>query len=104
GLTHLLLSQVQPGDLLHLTGTLTRPPDETGPARLQVETLEVRDVTLPVLAPLAMERSGSYVYVLDATDPQVPVFTHAGKWIGQADTPDAVGHLTGTLTRRRRHD
>ncbi|MFJ3439187.1 hypothetical protein ACIPMU_37390 [Streptomyces cyaneofuscatus] len=104
GLTHFLLNQVQPGDLLHVTGTLTRPPDDTGLARLQVETLNVRDVAPPVLDPLAVERSGSYFYVLDARSHQVPVFTHAGKWIGQANTPDAVGHLTGTLTTRPRHD
>lgn len=95
-ITRELLTVVQPGDLVRVTGTLTLPQRPGVPARLTVDVLEVLDTGLiPVLRDMVMDRYGVYVVVFDAgsgTD-AVPVFTEQGEWVGLADNPDAIADL-----------
>ncbi|MEU3353077.1 hypothetical protein [Streptomyces sp. NPDC037389] len=49
-ITAVLLREIQPGDLLRVTGTGLQPTTEGAPARLTVDTLEVLDTApLPVI-------------------------------------------------------
>ncbi|MFD4855250.1 hypothetical protein [Streptomyces atratus] len=45
----MLLREIQPGDLLRVTGTVIQPDDPDAPARLTVDALEVLEAApLPV--------------------------------------------------------
>jgi hypothetical protein len=99
-ITHALLTDIQPGDLLRVTGTLVPPqaPDED--AHLTVDALEVLDTALlPVLSDMALDRYAHYVVVFDGESDQVPVFTASGRWVGLADNPDAIATLIDTDQR-----
>ncbi|MGV9247978.1 hypothetical protein [Streptomyces sp. NPDC003710] len=75
-----LLRDIQPGDLLRVTGTLTQPDDPTTPARIVVDALEVLVVApIPVLHEMVMDRWGMYCAVFDADRDKVPVFTTSGR-------------------------
>ncbi|MEU3907300.1 hypothetical protein AB0F20_26345 [Streptomyces goshikiensis] len=90
-----LLREIQPGDLLRVTGTLLQPD---APARLTVDALEVLDTApLPVLHGLVLERWGNYATVFDADRDTVPVFTIDGRWIGEGANPDAILDLIDTI-------
>lgn len=94
GIVHELLTGIQPGDLLRVTGTLLQPPVPGEPARLTVDVLEVLDtVLIPVLREMVLDRFGDYVVIFDAATDQVPVFTANGQWVGLADNPDAITTL-----------
>ncbi|MEU3774221.1 hypothetical protein AB0F11_13635 [Streptomyces sp. NPDC032472] len=93
-ITGVLLREIQPGDLLRVTGTLVQPTTEGAPARLTVDALEVLNAApAPVLYDLVLERWGNYATVFNADRDSVPVFTVDGKWIGEAPTPDAISDL-----------
>ncbi|MEU8550540.1 hypothetical protein AB0C81_26765 [Streptomyces roseoverticillatus] len=92
-LADVLLHEIQPGDLLRVTGTVVQPDDPGAPARITVSGLEVLEA---VLYDLALQRYGTYVFVFDADRDQVPVFTESGRWVGEATGPDAIGALIGT--------
>ncbi|MFJ8692850.1 hypothetical protein [Streptomyces roseolilacinus] len=79
-----LLREIQPGDLLRVTGTLVQPDDRQAPARFTVDGLEVlKAAPAPVVHGLVLERFGNYV-VVDADRDQVPVLTAFGRWVGEA--------------------
>ncbi|GAA3381134.1 hypothetical protein GCM10020367_71210 [Streptomyces sannanensis] len=88
-----LLTEIQPGDLLHVTGFLISPGTLTEP-RLAVDALEVL-ATAPAraLREMVLDRYGDYVVVFDADTDAVPVFTALGQWVGLADNPDAIATL-----------
>jgi hypothetical protein len=89
-----LLTEIQPGDLLHVSGTLA-PPATTGEtAQLTVDALEIL-ATAPAraLKEMVLDRYGDYVVVFDAGTDAVPVFTKLGQWVGLADNPDAIATL-----------
>lgn len=93
-ITRELLTGIQPGDLLRVTGTLLQPQAPGAPARLTVDALEVLDTALvPALNDLVLNRYGDYVVVFDADTDAVPVFTAQGQWVGLADNPDAIATL-----------
>ncbi|MGW5067137.1 hypothetical protein ACWEQJ_13620 [Streptomyces cyaneofuscatus] len=94
GLAEVLLSEIQRGDLLRVTGTVTPSGTPDAPALLTVVGLEVLDAA-PAFMPfdLVMERWADYVVVFDADRDQVPVFTASGTWIGEAASPDAISDL-----------
>ncbi|MFC7818711.1 hypothetical protein ACFUTR_29230 [Streptomyces sp. NPDC057367] len=93
-ITHELLNDIQPGDLLRATGALVQSPVPGEPARLTVDALEVLDTGLiPVLRDMVMDRYGDYVVIFDADREKVPVFTALGQWVGEADTPDTIATL-----------
>ncbi|MES5824857.1 hypothetical protein [Streptomyces sp. RG80] len=94
GIVHALLTEIQPGDLLHVTGILTQPDRATEAARLTVDSLEVLG-TAPVraLQEMVLDRYGDYAVVFDPDREEVPVFTTLGQWVGLADTPDAIATL-----------
>ncbi|MEU2440149.1 hypothetical protein ABZ595_28800 [Streptomyces rubradiris] len=96
-ITHELLTGIQPGDLLRVTGTLVQPqmPGQPGhPGRLTVDALEVLDTALvPVLREMVLDRYGDYVVIFDGDTDAVPVFTAHGQWVGLADNPDAIATL-----------
>nr|WP_119589263.1 hypothetical protein [Streptomyces scabiei] len=93
-ITRELLTGIQPGDLLRVTGTLLQPQAPGAPARLTVDVLEVLDTALvPALNDLVLDRYGDYVVVFDADTDAVPVFTALGQWVGLADNPDAIATL-----------
>jgi hypothetical protein len=93
-ITHALLTDIQPGDLLRVTGMLVQPQAPGEAARLTVHGLEVLDTALiPVLNDMVMDRYGDYVVIFDADHNQVPVFTALGQWVGLAENPDAIATL-----------
>ncbi|MFI9311556.1 hypothetical protein [Streptomyces triculaminicus] len=93
-----LLREIQPGDLLRVTGTIVQPDDPEAPAHFTVDGLEVlKAAPAPVLYDLVLERYGIYVVVFDADRDQVPVFTASGTWVGEAASPDAIGDLIDTF-------
>ncbi|MFE4825182.1 hypothetical protein ACFRFU_54625 [Streptomyces sp. NPDC056704] len=94
GIAHTLLTEIQPGDLLHVSGVLTQPNDPAEPARLTVDALELL-ATAPAraLEEMVLDRYGDYVVVFDADTDAVPVFTALGQWVGMAESPDAIGTL-----------
>ncbi|TXS58222.1 hypothetical protein [Streptomyces sp. t39] len=89
-----LLREIQPGDLLRVTGIIVQLDDPTAPARFTVDALEVLQAApAPVLYDFVLERWGTYVAVFDADRDQVPVFTVSGRWVGEATNPDAISDL-----------
>ncbi|WP_314223622.1 hypothetical protein [Streptomyces zaehneri] len=93
-IVHALLTEIQPGDLLHVSGVLTQPDNPAKPARLTVDALEVL-ATAPAraLQEMVLDRYGDYVVVFDADTDAVPVFTALGQWVGEAESPDTIGTL-----------
>ncbi|MFF3015519.1 hypothetical protein [Streptomyces sp. NPDC057939] len=93
-ITDVLLRDIQPGDLLRVTGTLLQPTTDGAPTRLTVDALKVLDTaSLPVLREMVLDRYGDYVVIFDADTDAVPVFTTGGMWVGLADNPDAIATL-----------
>ncbi|MGR4852131.1 hypothetical protein [Streptomyces sp. LARHCF252] len=94
GIVHALLTEIQPGDLLHVSGVLTQPDNPAEPARLTVDALEVL-ATAPAraLQEMVLDRYGDYVVAFDADTDAVPVFTALGQWVGEAESPDTIGTL-----------
>lgn len=93
-ITHALLTDIQPGDLLRVTGSLVQPLVPGEAARLTVDVLEVLDTALiPVLNDMVLDRYGDYVVIFDADRDQVPVFTALGQWVGTAENPDNIATL-----------
>lgn len=99
-ITHALLTGIQPGDLLRVTGTLVPPQTPGETAHFTVDALEVLDTALiPVLSDMVLDRYAHYVVVFDAERDKVPVFTASGRWVGLADNPDAIATLIDTDQR-----
>ncbi|MFI5672980.1 hypothetical protein [Streptomyces sp. NPDC051704] len=95
-ITQALLTEIQRGDLLRVTGTVIQPDDPTDPALLTVDAVEVLEAApAPVLYDLVLELWGGYAAVFDADRDTVPVFTVDGAWVGEAATPDAILDLIG---------
>ncbi|MFH8753320.1 hypothetical protein ACH4GK_37435 [Streptomyces rimosus] len=93
-ITDVLLREIQPGDLLRVTGTAVQADGPATPARLTVDALEVLEAApAPVLNDLVLERWSGYAAVFDADRDTVPVFTVTGTWVGEADSPDAITDL-----------
>ncbi|MFD0008465.1 hypothetical protein ACFVJ4_39670 [Streptomyces sp. NPDC127178] len=93
-IAHALLTEIQPGDLLHVSGVLTQPNSLAEPARLTVDALEVlAHAPARALQEMVLDRYGDYVAVFDADTEAVPVFTALGQWVGMADNPDTIGTL-----------
>ncbi|NWF30291.1 hypothetical protein HW130_29260 [Streptomyces sp. PKU-EA00015] len=89
-----LLREIQPSDLLRVTGTLVQHDDPDAPAHFTVDALEILEAApAPVLYDLVLEQYGIYVVVFDADRDAVPVFTVSGAWVGEAASPDAIGAL-----------
>ncbi|MEV7657907.1 hypothetical protein AB0O39_27530 [Streptomyces anulatus] len=64
------------------------------PPHLRVRAIDVLDTALlTTLGATVLECYDIYVLVFDADRHEVPVFTTTGRWVGEAATPDAVGHL-----------
>lgn len=92
--TELILHRAQPGDLLRISGTVTEPGSPGTPPHLRVHAIDVLDTApLTTLGATAVERYGNYVVVFDADRNEVPVFTTAGRWVGETTTPGSIGHL-----------
>ncbi|MFK0112537.1 hypothetical protein [Streptomyces sp. NPDC091217] len=93
-IAHALLTEIQDGDLLHVSGVLTQPDDPAQPARLAVDDLEVlTPAPARALQEMVLDRYGEYVVVFDADTETVPVFTAHGQWVGTAENPDAISTL-----------
>ncbi|MEV6383127.1 hypothetical protein AB0M31_27415 [Streptomyces sp. NPDC051773] len=93
-IAHALLTEIQPGDLLHVSGLLTQNDDPAKPTRLTVDSLEVL-ATAPAraLGEMVLDRYGDYVVVFEPDTDAVPVFTALGQWVGMAESPDSIGTL-----------
>ncbi|MFE5096674.1 hypothetical protein ACFRCI_41770 [Streptomyces sp. NPDC056638] len=93
-IAYALLTEMQPGDLLHVSGTLAQPGATGETAQLTVDALEVL-ATAPARAPreMVLDRYGDYVVIFDADTDAVPVFTAQGQWVGLADNPDTITTL-----------
>ncbi|MFI1700644.1 hypothetical protein ACH419_32380 [Streptomyces bobili] len=93
-IAYALLSEIQPGDLLHVSGTLVQPSDTGEAAQLAVDALEVLAAApARALQEMVLDRYGDYVVVFDADTDTVPLFTALGQWVGMADNPDAITTL-----------
>ena len=93
-IAHALLTEIQPGDLLHVSGTLVQPSDTGEAAQLTVDALEVLAAApTRALQEMVLDRYGDYVVVFDADTEAVPVFTTGGQWVGTAESPDVIGTL-----------
>ncbi|MFE9222789.1 hypothetical protein ACFYN3_41770 [Streptomyces lavendulae] len=93
-IAEVLLREIQPGDLLRVTGTVAQSDAPGAPARLTVDALEVLEAApAPVLYDLVIERWGNYATVFDADRDAVPVFTVDREWVGEAASPDAISDL-----------
>ncbi|GAA2225118.1 hypothetical protein [Streptomyces indiaensis] len=93
-ITHELLTGIQAGDLLRVTGTLVQPLAPGDAAWLTIDAMEVLDTGLiPVLRDMVMDRYGDYCAIFDADREKVPVFTELGQWVGLAENPDAIASL-----------
>lgn len=89
-----LLREIQPGDLLRVTGILVQLDDPEAPAHFTVDGLEVLEAApASVIYDLVLDRFGMYVVIFDVDRYQVPVFTTSGRWVGEAASPDAIGDL-----------
>jgi hypothetical protein len=94
GITHTLLTETRPGDLLHVSGILIQPDTPAEPARFTVDALEIlAPAPARALREMVLDRYGIYVVVFDADTDAVPVFTSLGQWVGMAESPDAIGTL-----------
>jgi hypothetical protein len=93
-ITHVLLTEVQPGDLLRVSGTAVQPEGPGEPAHLTIDALEVLTAASP--HDLVLDRYGSYCVVFDAETDDVPVFTVDGAWVGVAADPGAIRDLIDT--------
>ncbi|MQY40466.1 hypothetical protein SRB17_84990 [Streptomyces sp. RB17] len=93
-IAYVLLTEIQPGDPLHVAGFLTQPDNQAEPSRLTVDALEVL-ATAPAraLQEMVLDRFGDYIVVFDADTDAVPVFTALGQWVGMAAHPDAISTL-----------
>jgi hypothetical protein len=91
GIVHELLTEIQPGDLLHVSGVLTQPHNAAEPARLTADALEAL-ATAPAraLQETVLDRYGDYVVVFDPDTGAVP------------HRPRAVGRR-GEEPRHHRH-
>ncbi|MDX3458801.1 hypothetical protein PV396_43960 [Streptomyces sp. ME02-8801-2C] len=95
-----LLTEIQSGDLLHVSGVLSELDDPAQPARLTVDALEVlAPAPARALQELVLDRYGDYIVVFDADTDAVPVFNAHGQWVGTAESPDAIGSLIDTHER-----
>ncbi|MGA4800492.1 hypothetical protein [Streptomyces lavendulocolor] len=66
-IAYALLREIQPGDLVRVTGTLVQPDDPQAPACFTVDGLEVLEAApAPVVHGLVLERFGNHVVVFDA--------------------------------------
>lgn len=93
-IVHVLLTEIQPGDLLHVSGVLAQSDNPAEPARLTVDSLEVlAPAPARALREMVLDRYGDYCVIFDADHDQVPVFTALGQWVGLADNPDAITTL-----------
>lgn len=84
-----LLTEIQPGDLLHVCGTLARPGAAPGEAlELTVDALDVLAAApARALREVVLDRYGDYVVVFDADTDTVPVFTAQGTGSAWRTTP-----------------
>ncbi|MEH0450147.1 MULTISPECIES: hypothetical protein [unclassified Streptomyces] len=93
-IAYALLTDIQDGDLLHVSGLLTQLDDPAQPTLLTVDVLEVlAPAPARALQEMVLDRYGDYVVVFDADTEAVPVFTPEGQWVGTAENPDAIGRL-----------
>jgi hypothetical protein len=88
-----LLTEIQPGDLLHVSGALVAGAPGVA-AQFTVDALEVLAAApARALREMVLDRYGDYVVVFDADTDTVPVFTASGQWVGLADNPDVIATL-----------
>ncbi|MFF2520112.1 hypothetical protein [Streptomyces sp. NPDC058086] len=87
-ITHALLTDIQPGDLVRVSGSLVQPQAPGEAARLTVHCLEVLGTALiPVLNDMVLDRYGDYVVIFDADHNQVPVYAGLRPCTGSALAP-----------------
>jgi hypothetical protein len=74
-ITYALLTDIQSGDLLRVSGTVVQPETPGGAAQLTVDALQtLAAASLPVLNEMVLDRYGLYLCVFDVDRDQVPVF------------------------------
>ncbi|MDX3342700.1 hypothetical protein PV409_32580 [Streptomyces sp. ME02-6979.5a] len=89
-----ILHQAKLGGLLGITGTLTEPDIPGTSPYLRIHTADILDVVpLTIVSGTVLEHYGNYALVFDADRSEVPMFTTAGRWVGEATTPEGIGHL-----------
>ncbi|MGW6877118.1 hypothetical protein ACWGF3_13380 [Streptomyces xanthophaeus] len=107
-IVHLVLTELRPGDYLHVAGFLTLPAHSNGAVQLQVEALEVlQEVPLAleatdedkVAGELTFDRYGAYVAVSSSSTPAVQLWTDAGTWIGIVTDPASAQALITAFER-----
>ncbi|MFI6689095.1 hypothetical protein [Streptomyces sp. NPDC050485] len=95
-----VLTEIQPGDLLRVSGIVVQHEEPDQPAQFTVDGLEVLDAAPGPILHMTLERFGPYVVVFDADRDGVPVFTEFGTWVGEASGPAAIGALIDAFEGR----
>jgi len=95
---HAVLTEIQPGDLLRVSGTLSVPGSSDGIICLHVDALEVLSGS-PMRGEMVLDRYGPYLVVFDADIETVPVFTATGTWVGTAKDPDLISDVVEAFER-----
>ncbi|WP_329046635.1 hypothetical protein [Streptomyces sp. NBC_01422] len=95
------LTELVPGEELRITGHLQLPQSTGQQMCLYVLTLEVL-TPLPeqTTSEVHIERNGPYIYIFDADNTDVPVWTESGTWVGIAEDPGAIAPLLANYERR----
>ncbi|MGP4004470.1 hypothetical protein [Streptomyces sp. 8N706] len=93
-----LLNELEPGDLLRVSGTLTLPHSTTG-RQLHVDTLDVL-ATAPLRTTeqaegpeFTFDRYGAYVAVSRSDTSAVQLWTEAGAWVGTTIDPASIADI-----------
>jgi len=95
-----MLTEIQPGDVIRVSGIVVQPEEPGQPAQFTVDSLDVLDAAPGSILHMTLERFGPYVVVFDADSDTVPVFTDSGTWVGEAAGPDAIATLIDAFEGR----
>ncbi|MEU5836355.1 hypothetical protein ABZ820_22175 [Streptomyces diacarni] len=111
-IVHLVLTELQPGDFLHVLGMLTLPERASGAVQLQVDGLKVlQDAPLTLaetadeaglIEQLSFDRYGNYIAISTSDTPAVQMWTAAGTWVGTAIEPAAINGLIAAFENTTR--
>jgi hypothetical protein len=109
---HALLHDLEPGDLLRVSGTLTLPHSTSG-MQLHVDTLDVlANVPLRTteqaeaeseVPGFTFDRYGAYVAVSRSDTTAVQLWTEADAWVGTATEPAGIEGLITAYEKATRN-
>ncbi|MFE2823474.1 hypothetical protein [Streptomyces sp. NPDC059271] len=105
-LTRAVLTELQPGDTLRVTGVLRLPRAPGEPTWLAVTGISVLATAPQLTDPAApattvIEQYGPYLCVFDADTAEVEAFTQDGAWVGTVPEPSGLSNLFAAFEERQ---